>query len=82
MNAFEPAPFYIVAKGFVGYAMGGEPVGIDEIPSGHRVENFLQILRSSSVHDALNRIISKKRQEDLFEKYIFKASIALKIAYY
>ena len=43
-DPLEPAALHIVTKALVGDALGDEPCGIDQIPGGHCIEQFLQIL--------------------------------------
>ena len=43
-DAVEPAALHVVTEALVGDTLGDEPCGIDQIPGGHGIEQFLQIL--------------------------------------
>jgi|TARA_Y100000815_G_scaffold264441_1_gene280074 hypothetical protein len=43
-DAVQPAAFHIVTKTLTSDALRDEPCGIDQIPGGHGIEQFLQIL--------------------------------------
>jgi hypothetical protein len=43
-DAVEPAALHIVRETLIGDALGDEPCGIDQLPGGHGIEQFLQIL--------------------------------------
>ena len=43
-DAVEPAALHVVTEALVGDTLRDEPRGIDQIPGGHGIKQFLQIL--------------------------------------
>jgi hypothetical protein len=43
-DTIQPATLHIVTEALIGDALRNQPGGIDQIPGGHGIEQFLQIL--------------------------------------